>query len=70
MSKVAHPLLLWQSVMAAAQVAASAAGLADIIGTRPASVLVLVVGAAQVATAFYAHGNATAPAPTPTGGTP
>ncbi len=66
MPKIAHPLLLWQSIMAAAQVAAAGSALADIIGTRPAAVFALVVGAAQVGTALYAHGVASGQPNTPT----
>ena len=55
-------LLLWQSGMAGLQVLSGAAGVAGIIGEKPAGLLALAVGALQAATITYVHGVDT---PTP-----
>lgn len=49
-------MLIIKSVLAGVQVVAGAAGLADVVGERWAGLVVLVVGAAQVAMATYEHG--------------
>lgn len=56
-------LLLWQAVMAGAQVLAGASGLTGLIGERWAGLLVLLVAACQAGTAAYGHGLMT-PVPT------
>lgn len=58
-------MLILKSVLAGVQVVAGAAGLADVVGEKWAGLVVLVVGAAQVAIATYEHGLLT-PVPTDT----
>lgn len=62
-------LLLWQSGMAGAQVLSGAAGVAGIVGEKPAGLLALVVGALQAATITYVHGlNSPVPTDEPENG--
>ncbi len=49
-------MLIVKSVLAGVQIVAGAAGLGDVVGERWAGLVVLVVGAAQVAMATYEHG--------------
>jgi hypothetical protein len=61
--KIKHPFLLWQSVLAGLQVVN-----ASLLTGTALEKVALFVGAAQLATTFYARGNAAAPT-VPTGGT-
>lgn len=57
-------LLLWVSILAGLQMAAGGAAVGDFVGIRYAGIFVLLVGAAQVATATYQRGLMT-PVPEP-----
>jgi hypothetical protein len=55
--RLEHPLLVWQGVLALAQVVN-----AELVGGVAGGKLALLVGAAQVAVGFYAYGRAKSPA--------
>lgn len=55
-------LALLHALLAGAQVVTGAAGLADLVGSRPAQWAVLIVAAVQVAVAAYTDRIATTPA--------
>lgn len=58
-------LLLWQSIMAGAQVLAGVAALSDMVGKQAAGLVVVSVAVLQAATATYVHGLATPTPPSP-----
>ena len=56
-------LLIWVSTLAGLQMLSGAAALTDLVGHQAAGAFVLIVAAAQAATATYQHGLMT-PVPT------
>ena len=54
--KTSRPLLVWQSMLAGAQVLSGAAALSDVIGERWWGLAVVGIAAMQAATAYYVHG--------------
>lgn len=56
---VRNPVLLAMSALAALQVLAATAGLADLVGAKPAAWFVLAVAAVQAGAQFWVRGQVT-----------